>query len=493
LSTVFVLTGALGNAPAFADNPVTRSEAIDRAKTWMTAWNGGPVPYSMTAKYQGWRQDCSGYVSMAWNLPQGSGGGPNTVALLNDGWVRPINWDDLMPGDAIGFLGDGSAGAAGHVMLFERWDDAQRTTYWVYEQAGDGGTKHRTHARSYNGYKPYRYKDIRDDAPAVQHPYASGRVVSGRSADGRLETFAASADGVYHAWQTRVNGGWSPWERLGGPRNAQLAIATTSDGRLEVFAVSEATFDHMWQTARSGGWSGWENFGGGGYRVAVGNNADGRIEVFASNPNGVFHKWQNWFSSWSAWAGVGGPGNSRLDMEAAPDGRLEVFALSDATFGHLFQTARNGGWSQWENFGGGGHALTVNHNTDGRLEVFASNPNGVSHRWQTNLTSWSNWEGASGGPASAELSSARTADGRVEVYAMNGQTASHIWQTGQNKPYSGWEAFGGGGTSVTAANNADGRIEVFGTSHAGVYHKWQTTYSAWSDWAWLNGPGPAMD
>ncbi|WP_202818912.1 hypothetical protein, partial [Actinosynnema sp. ALI-1.44] len=44
---------------------------------------------------------------------------------------------------------------------------------------------------------------------ALKHPYASGRVVSGRSADGRLETFAAGADGVYHSWQLAVNGDWS--------------------------------------------------------------------------------------------------------------------------------------------------------------------------------------------------------------------------------------------------------------------------------------------
>ncbi|OEJ34695.1 peptidase M23 [Streptomyces subrutilus] len=327
-----------------------------------------------------------------------------------------------------------------------------------------------------------------------KHPYAPGRVVSGKSADGRLEAFAAGADGVYHAWQTEVNGNWSPWRFEGGPRNAQLAVAANADGRLELFALSDSTFDHMWQTAPSAGWSTWANFGTGGYRLAAGNNADGRIEVFASNADGVFHRWQTSPSGgWANWDGTGGgPANARLAMENAPDGRLEVFALSDATFGHLYQAGVNGGWSAWEDFGGGGQGLAVSYNQDGRLEVFASNTDGVFHRWQTSPASWSAWAGT-GGVSNAELATARSVDGRVEVFAINANTASHAWQTGPNAAYSPWETFGTGGTGISAGNNADGRVEVFGTSHLGVYHRWQTGFATWSDqWTWLNDSGPPI-
>ncbi len=326
-----------------------------------------------------------------------------------------------------------------------------------------------------------------------EHPYGSGRVVSGRSADGRLEAFAAGADGVHHAWQTTVNGDWSTWRFVGGPRDAQLAVAPNADGRLELFALSDSTFDHMWQTGPSAGWSAWENFGTGGHRLAAGNNADGRIEVFASNTEGVFHRWQTAPSGgWSGWEGThGGPANARLAMETAPDGRLEVFALSDSTFEHLYQSGVNGGWSAWENFGTGGRSVTASHNRDGRLEVFASNADGVFHRWQTSPTTWSAWTGT-GGIRDAELTTSRTVDGRVEVFAINATTASHAWQTAPDAAFSQWETFGGGGTSIGAANNADGRIEVFGTSHAGVYHRWQTGFATWSQWAWLNDSGPAV-
>ncbi|WP_017240944.1 peptidoglycan DD-metalloendopeptidase family protein [Streptomyces sp. SS] len=331
-------------------------------------------------------------------------------------------------------------------------------------------------------------------APLV-YPAESGRVVSARSADGRLEVFSAGADGVHHAWQREANRDWSEWEALGGPGDAQLAIAPDADGRLELFAIDGNTFRHRYQLSPSGGWSGWEDFGGGGHDIAAGVNADGRIEVFASGPAGVFHRYQlapN--GGWSAWEATGGgPAGSRIEMEKSPDGRLEVFALNGSSFQHLYQTAPNGGWSAWGDFGGGGHDLTVDHNADGRIEVFASGPIGVFHKYQTGPTSWSDWEGT-GGPADAQLSSERTADGRVEVFAMNGRTAVHAWQTGVNAPYGAWEPFGGGGTEVTATSNADGRIEVFGTNPTGTYHIWQTGFAAWSPWGWVNGTaGPGLD
>ncbi|MFJ1757210.1 peptidoglycan DD-metalloendopeptidase family protein, partial [Kitasatospora sp. NPDC088134] len=83
-------------------------------------------------------------------------------------------------------------------------------------------------------------------APLV-YPAQSGRVVSARSADGRLEVFAAGANGVSHAWQIAASGAWSDWESLGGPGGAELAIAPNADGRLEVFALNGNTFQHRYQ------------------------------------------------------------------------------------------------------------------------------------------------------------------------------------------------------------------------------------------------------
>lgn len=152
---------------------ITRSQVLHRAKT---VWRQGSVPYSMDKIHQpdGYRQDCSGYVSLAWGIPQGSWGGLNTVSLVTDGWMKPIKIDDLKPGDAVGNCGPGTAGANGHIQLFERWvnNDPNDNRYICLEQAGgDSGWQRRTHDIGRNGYKAYRYKDVVDDpAPAPKPP-----------------------------------------------------------------------------------------------------------------------------------------------------------------------------------------------------------------------------------------------------------------------------------------------------------------------------------
>ncbi|MFE6489495.1 hypothetical protein ACFVGN_42115, partial [Streptomyces sp. NPDC057757] len=108
-----------------------------------------------------------------------------------------------------------------------------------------------------------------DPGPApLVYPAKSGKVVSARGADGRLEVFAAGTNGVSHAWQTVANGAWSDWESLGGPGGAELAIGPDADGRLEMFALNGSTLQHRYQLAPSGAWSNWETFGGGGHGLA---------------------------------------------------------------------------------------------------------------------------------------------------------------------------------------------------------------------------------
>ena len=474
------LVPATAHAASARGGPISRAEVIWRAQQWV---DRQPGPYDQGGYSPGpdgdyhYRRDCSGYVAMAWHLDAN----PWTGSL--PGFSREIPRADLRPGDILNSHWH-------HVILFHQWtDDRGGFSYYTFGSTPVRRLRANIHDAYIDGrpnaeYKALRYTKIVEDTALRPHPVPSGRVVAARSADGRLEAFAAGADGVHHSFQTAVNGRWSPWRAIGGPRDARLGLVPNRDGRLELFALSGSVFQHRWQTAANGNWSGWADFGAGGGDLAVGANADGRVEVFAANATGVFHRWQTTPGAWSAWTGKGGPGSARLAMESAADGRLEVFALSGTTFGHLWQTAPSGNWSAWSTFGGGGHDLTANHNTDGRLEVFASGPAGVYHRWQTGPGRWSEWT-AAGGPVNAELTSARTADGRVEVFAINGAVARHTWQSAPNASYSAWADFGTGGTEIAAGTNADGRVEVFGTSAAGVFHKWQTGFSTWSAWEWL--------
>lgn len=128
-----------------------------RARTWLTGWpGGGPVPYlSSNAAgdlFGGYRRDCSGYVSMALGLP---GPGLTTITLAARSTV--IGKADLRPGD---LMINPDSDLRGHVVLFAGWTDASMTSYFGYEQSGDGGTHYRRVPYPYFGtypMTPYRF------------------------------------------------------------------------------------------------------------------------------------------------------------------------------------------------------------------------------------------------------------------------------------------------------------------------------------------------
>jgi hypothetical protein len=145
---------------------ISRSEVIRRAAT---IWPLGQVPYSQTTiRNPGYRTDCSGYVALCLDLP---GPGPNTVSLVTDGYIHEITPGELLPGDLVGRCGPGTGGDAGHVVVFDRWDQGH-VTYWAYEFHGGPqlGPEHSLIHYPYyglDGYLAYRYKEIADGAGDV--------------------------------------------------------------------------------------------------------------------------------------------------------------------------------------------------------------------------------------------------------------------------------------------------------------------------------------
>lgn len=140
----------------------TRQRTLERAATWLTANGGRPVPYSQNAHWSdGYRQDCSGYVSMALGL---RAPGETTVGLANNrGITRPIGMGELQPGDlVIDAIGNSNTR---HAVIFERWNDAAHTSYLAYEQRSGPGTSHRTltyglnAGSEYKAYRPVQYGD----------------------------------------------------------------------------------------------------------------------------------------------------------------------------------------------------------------------------------------------------------------------------------------------------------------------------------------------
>lgn len=132
----------------------SRADIINRAKKWVSA----QVPYSMTKYWaDGYRQDCSGYVSMAWNLP----GNEWTGSLAEFG--KKIAREELQPGDILLFHNPADPSKGSHVTIFGGWTDYTHTHYTAYEQTKPHARKKTTpmaYWTNSGNYVAYRYKGL---------------------------------------------------------------------------------------------------------------------------------------------------------------------------------------------------------------------------------------------------------------------------------------------------------------------------------------------
>ncbi|MFJ9697231.1 peptidoglycan-binding protein [Kitasatospora sp. NPDC101183] len=172
-------------APRAAAAPVTRAQILQRAQTWVDQG----VPYSMSRYWSdGYRQDCSGFVSMAWGL-----GTSQTTWTLPD-FAERIGKNDLQPGDVLIYNNPSNPQAGSHVTIFGGWTDSSRTKYVAYEQTSPGTKKRSTPYAYWNnssGYVPYRYTGL-----------------SGGSSDGTSSSAFPGADkfgpGANNAYVTKL-------------------------------------------------------------------------------------------------------------------------------------------------------------------------------------------------------------------------------------------------------------------------------------------------
>ncbi|MFC9244517.1 peptidoglycan-binding protein [Streptomyces sp. NPDC057136] len=132
----------------------TRADIINRAKVWVSA----QVPYSMKKYWSdGYRQDCSGFVSMAWNLPR------NEWTGSLDQYGTRISREKLQPGDILLFHNPADPSKGSHVTIFGGWTDYRHTHYTAYEQARPRTRKQATPMAYWNNsdrYVAYRYRGL---------------------------------------------------------------------------------------------------------------------------------------------------------------------------------------------------------------------------------------------------------------------------------------------------------------------------------------------
>ena len=108
--------------------PSKRTWMIWRGSTWVT----DNVAYSSTLRHDGYRQDCSGFVSFVWQLTKP---GTSPSGLKNSSYQ--IEFSKLKPGDALI--------SSSHAMIFVQWVDQSAGTFIAYEEENTTyGTVQRT-------------------------------------------------------------------------------------------------------------------------------------------------------------------------------------------------------------------------------------------------------------------------------------------------------------------------------------------------------------
>jgi cell wall-associated NlpC family hydrolase len=109
------------------------NKAVQRAKSWVDR----AILYNQGRWFEGYRQDCSGLVSMAWELKDNFGRPISPVTSTLPQYATTLSSkSQLLPGDAINNRGIGDGG---HVVLFVRWLDQASGKFIAYEQNGGYG------------------------------------------------------------------------------------------------------------------------------------------------------------------------------------------------------------------------------------------------------------------------------------------------------------------------------------------------------------------
>lgn len=128
---------------------VSRTTMIDRAQVWVDKH----VPYNQGGTYDGYRTDCSGYVSMAWELSK-----PGLTTQTMHTVAHNISKSQLEKGDALNCDSE-------HIVLFGGWSDSSQTHYIAYEETKPGeGTVRRVTPYPYwyntGCFHPIRYNNV---------------------------------------------------------------------------------------------------------------------------------------------------------------------------------------------------------------------------------------------------------------------------------------------------------------------------------------------
>jgi len=128
---------------------VPRSTMISRGQVWVDR----NVPYNQGGTYDGYREDCSGYVSMCWETSK-----PGYTTFTMPQIAHEISKGELQPGDVL-------LDTSEHVVLFKGWADGAHSQYVAMEETkpGEGTVERQTpYPYWYNqaAFIPYRFNKV---------------------------------------------------------------------------------------------------------------------------------------------------------------------------------------------------------------------------------------------------------------------------------------------------------------------------------------------
>ncbi|MCX4750036.1 hypothetical protein OG455_31725 [Kitasatospora sp. NBC_01287] len=220
-----MLVAVPAHAASSVDGTISPTEVIQRAQSWVSEG----VPYNQ-AGYQSdsngtYREDCSGFVSMAWHLSD------SLVTQTLPSVSTQISSSQLQPGDALDYTDE-------HVILFGNWIDQSAGTFNYYSEQNS-----RVLTNEYQGdlnassvagwptsyYTPLRYDKISGAAPTTTTPApapttpttpaapttpapTTGTGTAPTAGSGSTPAPAHSGTGQ-HTTTHHNSGGWNSWQR----------------------------------------------------------------------------------------------------------------------------------------------------------------------------------------------------------------------------------------------------------------------------------------
>jgi cell wall-associated NlpC family hydrolase len=127
---------APGNGMAFVNATASGggSASVSRSSILASAQQLLNVPYvwgGTTAS----GLDCSAFVSKAWGVGRLTTDSLSSVS-------QPIGKNELQAGDALNLTTGRDSGGAGHVRLFDKWANPEKTRMWVYEETPPRSVHH---------------------------------------------------------------------------------------------------------------------------------------------------------------------------------------------------------------------------------------------------------------------------------------------------------------------------------------------------------------